>query len=488
MKTKLIFPLYIDYFIYIISAVLFAYYLDVSMNDDGLRHISFAANSDIMKNWGEVFPNSLFGTYDPWFLWHKLLSFILNFAPYSYVHIVVNGFSFFALMLLLHEYLKRYVDYDLGSLIYIIVFTIIFATSYRYTMVRPDLLSGLFVFTVLLLNNRFLGTFLLTIIYGPFYYLFFLYTGSVGLVFMVQKKWKAFWGTFTGSVLVLLYFLLQDFQGYTSTVINILTDQNLRMGLEVSEGKAIFSIFSNLNYFILLPSFLAVSISLIYYKYEYFSKNTLALFLLITSILWINQYRYFHLFFPFITLYLLSAALNCNKKTLFYDLRKYLVILKRYFSFARNKKLFYLVSIPYAVVMFAIKFDGASKTEELQKGLFFKDRFYSNKIVLINKLDNDIYKGLYYNPTIKFIPSCSIGWFDDKDKGMKDIYIRMMKEKGISEMELAKLIKYTNADIYIHHLRNEKQELDFEKLRQLGIIPYKIYQNFIIFNISKKGK
>ncbi len=68
-------------------------------------------------------------------------------------------------------------------------------------------------------------------------------------------------------------------------------------------------------------------------------------------------------------------------------------------------------------------------------------------------MTTDIYKAFYFNPTVKIVPSCSIGWFDDKDKSMKDIYIRMQKDEGISEEELRKLIDYINADIYIHYLK-----------------------------------
>ena len=488
MKTKNIFPLYIHYSIYFLSAIIFAYYLDIGMKDDGLRHISFAANSEIMKNWGEVFPHSLFSNYDPWFLWHKLISLFLFFFSYENVHIAINSLSIFALMILLDKHLTRYVKFDFGNLIYIIVFAVLFTTSYRYWIVRPDLLSGLFVFSALLLKNRFFPIFILTLLYAPFYYLFFLYTGSLGLVYLVQKKYRLFSGVFTASVIVLLYFLIQDFQAYTSTVIYVLTDQSLRMGLEVTEGKPVFSILNNLNYFILLPLFLTISAGLIYYKYDYFSKNTLATFLLISSILWINQYRYYHLFLPFITIYLLSIFINSDKKQLFYKLRKYIILAKRYYIFAKNTKIIYLIAIPYAVIMFGIAFNSINKKEELQNALFFKDQFYDNKTILSNKMNLDTYKGLYYNPTVKFIPSCSIGWFDSKDKDMKDIYIKMQKEEGISEKELSELIKYTNADIYIHHMENEKQELSFKKLEQYGIIPFKIFQNHIIFKIKKSVK
>lgn len=488
MKSKYLFPLYIHSFIYFIAAILFSYSLDMSMPDDGLRHIAFASNHDIMKNWGEVFPHSLFSSYDPWYTWHKLLEMMLKIVPYDSIHIVINTFSTFALMLIIDIYLKKFVNYNFGTLSYIIVFVVVYITAYRYLMVRPDLLSGLFVFTALLFRNKFFPVFILTILYAPFYYLFFLYTGSVGLVYIVQKKWKALIGIFSGSLIIGILFLILDFQGYMDTVRYILTDQSLRMGLEVGEGKPIFKILTNINYFILLPLFLGTGFILIYWKYKYFRTNALAIFLVITSILWFNQYRYFNLFLPFITIFLLSVIVNIDKKLFFYKIRKYLILLKRFTSYAQVKPIFYFIAIPYTIVMLSFKFSTISLTETTNEAQFFKNELYNNKTVLLNKIHLDIYRALYYNPTIHFIPSCSVGWFDKTNLKMKDIYIRMQKESGVTEEELSKLINFVKADIYIHYLRNNKQKLNFDKLKQYGIIPYEIYNNRIIFNIKKREK
>lgn len=486
MNNKLIFPIYIHSFIYLIAAFLFSYYLDMSMLDDGLRHIAFAQNESSMKSWGDVFPNSLFSNYDPWYAWHQLLKFILEVIPYNSIHIFINTLSMFILMILLDKYLKDFVKYNFGSLSYIIVFTIVYLAGYRYWAVRPDLLSGLFVFTILLFKNRFLPVFLLTILYAPFYYLFFIYTGSVGLVYIVQKKWKALFGIFFGSLVVGIYFLFQDYQGYIDTVTYILTDQSLRMGLQVGEGKPILGVLNHLNYFISLPLFLSIMIILIYWKYKYFSSNPLATFLVITSVLWFNQYRYFYLFMPFIIILLISVIVNINKKLFLYKVRKYFILIKRYTSFAQTKPIFYFIAIPYVIAMITFQFSTKSLNANTKEAKFFENERYNNKTILLNSLNLDIYKALYYNPTIHFVPSCSIGWFDKTNPIMKDIYIRMQKNTGVTEDELSKLISFVKADIYIHYLKNSKQKLNFNKLEQYGIVPYEIYNNRIIFNIKKR--
>jgi hypothetical protein len=453
MKKKIYFNTYIHYFIYIVSAVVFSLFLDNSMFDDGLRHVAYSSNKDIMHSWGEVFPHSLFGDYDPWFMWHNLLSFFLNFVDVSHLHILINSITLFLLMVFIDYYLRLVCKYNFDSLIYIIVLAIIYLSSIRYVIVRPDLLSGLYILCALLLKNKFFPIFILTIFYGPFYYLFFIYTGSMGLIELIRKRFKSFFGLFFASVFVLIFHLTYDFNGYVQTVKNILLDQKLRMGVQVSEGKPLFDILSSIDYFILLPLFLIVSGLLIYKKYDYFKNNPIPLFLVITSILWLNQTRYFILFLPLFYIYLFSIYINTDKKRFLQNIRKYFIILKKYISYSKKAKLFYIVAIPYSIFMIGYSMNNFSINKEVEEARFFEDKKFNNKTILLNRLHVDVYKGLYVNPTLKFIPSCSIGWFDNSNEEMKDIYIRMIKEKGISEIELKKLIKYVNADIYIHYFK-----------------------------------
>jgi len=486
MIKRSYFPLYIHLCIYFISAFLFAYSFDISMIDDGLRHIAFAANNDVMSSWGEVFPHSLFSSYDPWYMWHRLLEFLLYFVSYENVHIVVNCLSLFTLLVLVDAHFRKNINFDFSSLTYIIVLTIVYSSFYRYTMIRPDLLSGLFILSMLLIKNRFLYSFILTLIYSPFYYLFFIYTGSMGLVYLVKKEWNSFFGTLIASIISLIGFLLIDSKGYLETVKYVLTDQSLRMGLEVSEGQPLFGFLKSIDYFILLPLFLFISLYLIKKNYSYFQANAIPTFLLITSVLWFNQLRYYHLFLPIIVLFLVEILFNSNKKNLLKLLRKSFVISKRYVGFSKKVFLFYVIAIPYTIAVFAYMFNTKSQNESVNNADFFKKEFFNNKTILLNNMGTDLYKALYFNPTIKIVPSCGLGWFDNQDMKMKDIYIRMHKEQGINEEELKTLVKYVDADIYIHYLKNSNQVLDIKKLEEYGLSIRLILNNRLIFFVDKK--
>ncbi len=485
MTNKSFFSPFIHYLIYFFSAIIFSFFLDIGALDDGLRHLSFASDNEIMKSWGDVFPYSLFGEYDPWFGWHFILEkFLIFFSKYQ-TQIIINTISLFFMMIFIHKFLFEYIEYRLDSLGYVIVLIITLLTSYRYVMIRPDMLSGFYIMAMILLRNKFINTFILTIIYGPLYYLFFLYTGSIGLVYLIQKKWKAFLGVFVGTIFSFFFFLIHDFDGYTNTVYNILIDQKLRMGLEVLEGRPIFDFLINLNYFILLPIFLIGSFLLIYKNHGYFKSNTLATFLLITSILWVNQYRYYHLFLPIIFVYILSIVFNSRKKQIFYILRKYLVLLKKFFSFSKGKKLFYLVAIPYSVLMLGYIYSNQSMTKRVEIGEEYQDKKYNNKLILSNAMNPDMFIMLYFNPSIKTIPSCSIGWFNSEKKELKEIYVEMISSKGTSEENLKKLINSVKADYYFHYTNITNKVLDLEKLRNFGIIPMEIRKNKIVFKVKK---
>lgn len=482
------FKIYIHYLIYLFCAMAFAFSLDMSMTDDGLRHLSFGLNEEVMKSWGDVFPYSLFNEYDPWFMWHKLIFFISLLFDKSHIHIVINCISLFLLMILVDKHLKKSLNYNFDSLLYLVVFSIVYLTASRYLMVRPDLLSGLYILSALLLSKRVLFLFFITLLYGPFYYLFFLYTGSIAFVYLIQKRFKAFYSVVLGSILSLAFYLIYDFENYLYTVKNILLDQQLRMGLEVGEGKPLFDLFGHINYFILLPLFFLFSFFLIYKYYEYFKKNELTLFLLITSILWVNQVRYYLLFLPLFFILGFSFFVNLDKKRAFRNVRKYYILTKKYFSYSKKAKIFYIIAIPYTIFALSFSIGNKSVNKQIEEASFFKQDYFDNKTILLNRLNTDLYKALYYNPSLKFVPSCSVGWFDNQDFEIKDIYIRMQKDNGINELELAKLVKYVNADFYIHYTQNKKQTLNFDKLTKLGIIPKMIYHNRIIFRIDKKNE
>lgn len=484
MQTVKLFSLTQKLFIYLISALLFAYFAGFTMSDDGMRHIAFAAHGDVMKSWGDVFPHSLFvKTYDPWHVWHSILSLYLKFISYEHVHIAVNATVLFLFMILIDCLLERYSKIRLGTLGIIVVLSIVSLSIDRYSNMRPDLLSGLYVMAALLLPQRRILLFLLTLLYAPSYYLFFLYTGSIGLLFLVLKNYGSLLAVFLASLLGLYIHLYLDGTNFLQTIFYVLTDQSLRSGLNVGEGAPLFNFLSSVNLYVLVLIIGSLTIFLVFKWYHYFQKQPLALFLLLTSVLWLAQIRYFALFLPLMILYIFMEIKNIVRATLSRSILYYMYRGWHIIRLARNYPAFYLLVIPYTAFMLAysMQTNGKALVEKLEIKRYFMSEKFNNKRILCSSMTTDIYFGLYLNPTIHFIPSCGIGWFEDSNSSMKDIYIRMMKKDGINETELKSLLDYVKADYYIHTFRSENQVLTFEKLKNIGLEPILIIDNNIVF-------
>ena len=138
--------------------------------------------------------------------------------------------------------------------------------------------------------------------------------------------------------------------------------------------------------------------------------------------------------------------------------------------------------------MLSYIFSSQSLNKTVQEGKYFLNSEFNNKTILSNKMHTDMFKAHYYNASLKLIPSCSIGWFDNSNKRMKELYVKLQNIKGdISEKELKELIDYTNSDYYLHYL-GTSHKLDFKKLYSIGIIPLEIDSKKILFKIDKEKK
>ena len=478
----------IRFLFYLFAALLFAYFGGLSFCDDGLRHIAFAAHSDIMRSWGEVFPHSLFfKEYDPWWAWHGILRFYLHFFSYETVHIAVNSTVYLLLFLLLDRLLVREGKFRENYLTVMLVLMVVSLSSVKYINLRPDLLSGLFLMAGLLLRDRFFWLFALTVLYGSSYYLFFLYTGSLALTYLLIKERRSFAALFLGSMVALLVHLYVGGSYFVKTVFYLLSDQSLREGLGVSEGAPLFGFLANLNYFVLVALLLGGVFYLAYRYNDYFKRRPLALLLLVTSPLWVAQVRYLYLLKPlFLILFLMEfwhlAAFLLSRGVRYY-LRRFVHILK---TLHRNILLTSVLLIYTAITLGAVN-SLKENSHLLKRYAFYKDKSFDNKTILLNTLSSEIYFALYLNPTLHFVPSCSIGWFE-QNRSMKDLYIKMQKKEGIDEFQTAKLARYVGASYYIHIMHNPEGRLSFAKLKKAGIVPIAILHDRIIFKIKKESK
>ncbi len=474
--------IYFKILLYSFAAFIYAYFAGLSLLDDGLRHLAFAKNQDIMLSWGDVFPHSLFlTTYDPWFIWHKILALYLQIFPFESVHIVINTTVLFSLMLLLDALIIKYANIKRTPLTIFIVLTIVLLVSARYISLRPDLLSGLYLLLILLLNKNAMTIFFVTLLYSGSYYLFFLYSGSLALSYLILKEYRTFNALLLGTLFGFIFHLYYGGSDFVRTVSYLLSDQSLREGLGVKEGLPLFGFLTIFNYYALVVTIWSLAALIIYKKYNYFKKQPLALLLLIMSPLWLAQVRYLELLLP---LFVLFAFLESNTLLHTFFSRKILYFIYKFIKILKDvayRKLFFFPALIYIVLMFGYLMKKYDHQEILLQKSYYKDQMFSNKTLLLNTLSNDLYYALYLNPTIKFIPSCSIGWFED-NREMKGLYIKMLSTHNtLSEEELNELMEYTGASYYLHSPSNAKEIFSIVKLEKYHIKPLLIIDNKIIF-------
>ena len=162
--------------------------------------------------------------------------------------------------------------------------------------------------SALLFGKRLFLLFLLTVCYSGSYYLFFLYTGSLGIAFLILREYKTVGTLFVASLLGLGWHLYYGGEEFIQTITYLLTDQMLRDGLSVGEGSPLFSFLKIFNYYVLVLLAWSISSVIIYFKYDYFKKQPIALLLLIMSPLWLAQVRYYYLLKPLFLLYLVIES------------------------------------------------------------------------------------------------------------------------------------------------------------------------------------
>lgn len=470
--------------IYLFFAVVYAYCKDYTMFDDGLRHIAFAAYPEVMKNWGDVYPHSLFGSYDPWFAWHAIVRFLLLFAPYESVHILINAIFLFFVALWCDLAIRKFVSRDLGAIAVLAAIAITYL-SVRYLNARPDNISGLFAMYALLLPNRFLPSFALALLYAPTYYLFYFYTATVGLVWLLTKNYRSFAGVFLASVIGLAIHFAIGGREFVEISSYLLSDQKLREGLHVGELAATFAPLELLPNVLNSVVLLLAGVWTVSWLEQKSAKAPIVYFLILSSFMWLQALRYYELFYPILLVSAWHLANHSDFSKIKSNALKVCSFCKNTLLQAKDNLLFLYGATLIAV--FGFSFFGSAENESkktMERYSFLAAHEYHNKTILSNAMTDMQYFGLYQNPTLHFVPSCSIGWFDKSDPKMRDIYIRMQKEKGVSEEEIAALARYVKADYYLHFMRNADQKLDFAKLKTLGLEPVEIRSNIIIFKVS----
>lgn len=458
------------------------------MLDDGWRHLSMAFNQEQLGSWGEVFIHSLYKEYDPWFMWHKLLFLIGTITSEEKVHILINGFVYAALSSWFFIVLKKYSKFNLFFILLFSFLLPIMCT--RYFSLRPDILSGLFLLYFMLIEKKYLMV-LLSLLYMPFYYVFWFYFGYIGILKLFLKKYKDFIILFILGLIGLTFHLSYDFQGYIDITKNVLQNDTLLQGYAVGESKPFLIPLEIKNYMgsTLLLLFLLL---LSYLFYQVFKpKNRILELLILFMPLIFLQARFYALLFPLISVYILILAHKfysiMYENSLIYAITQVIEMIKNrsYFGNISKKSLkfvSYLIVISVLLLTFLGKITFYKKFQnEINNIKFIKENEFKNKKILFSTMESSLYISMYKNPHAKYIPSCSLGWIDYKDKELKNIYFKLVTNGSISQKDFFKFLDFNKIDVIIINNNSSKLSINNKQIIKNGYEFYKLYKNKIIF-------
>jgi len=490
--NQIINKVYFNYLIYLFF-VLLAYFIvrayGFTMLDDGWRHLGMALYPNEVESWQRVFPHSLYTNFDPWFMWHKLLAFIGTFVEKEDIPIIINTFMYSAISFWYYLIFKKFSKLKFIYILILAAFLPLLAL--RYFFLRPDLLSGLFLLYLILIKNRFL-IFFISLVYAPFYYVFWFYLGFMGYVKLVLKDYKSTLLLFIIGVITLSFYFIYDFDGYIHIIQNVLNNDILLEGHTVSESKPFMIPISIKNYFGTNPIllFLMLFSLLIYYGLK--PKNELLIYFLLLSPLFFIQYRFFNLLQPLIYSYLIILFHQIYKYIEINGINVFLkdiqVFLKEKSYFGNiNKTTFKIFTVIGLLIYFLVSHVGNLTLYDVINKIyidnhFLKEKQFQNKRILISNMGRTMYMGIFLNPTAQYIPNCSLGWVD-YDKKSKDTYFKLLRnKKTLTNQELFDFIKVNNVDYFIlDTMHNTNFTLSSKELKNNGLILEKIISTKLIF-------
>jgi hypothetical protein len=465
----------------------------ITMPDDGWRHLAMAVYPEQIQSWGRVYPNTLYADFDPWFMWHKLLAFIHNFVKITNINIVVNTIVYSLLSLWYYLAFTRFTK--IGKL-----FSILFAITLpvlndRYFFLRPDILSGLFILYFLIIKNKILLT-TISLIYAPFYYIFWFYFGYLGFIQLILKEYKNMIILTLAGILGLIFYLSYDFNGFIQITQNVLNNDTLLQKYSVGESKPFIIPVEIKNQFgsSVTLVFLVVFSLLLYFVFT--PKNYLFVHFILLLPLLLIQYRFLNLLQPLVYVFLLHILFTSYKIIEKNGFQHFLDIIikflkKRSYFGNLSKNTLKGIFILSIIIFFTLQFIANKKSYQKLKNnylqlSFLKDLEFKNKRILFSTMNTSSYMATFINPTGSYIPGCSLGWVTYDERNKKTYFDLLINNDKININNFYTFLNFNSIDYFIIDT-SATSNLTFgnDDLKKNGFTFYKIINSKLIFRKNK---
>lgn len=477
------------YFIFLFFAIYISNLFGLTMPDDGWRHLGMALYPKEVISWERVYPDTLYTNFDPWFMWHNLLAFISNFVPALKINIVVNSIVYSLLSLWYYLAFKKFTKIPT---FFIFIFALCLPIlNIRYYFLRPDILSGLFILYFLINKNKILLS-IITLLYAPFYYVFWFFLGYLGYVNLILKEYKKTLILFIFSILGIIFFLSYDYNGYISITQNVLNNDILTEFFAVGESKP-YLIPLNLKNSIgggTLLFFLMIFSLIIFFIFK--PKDILFKYIILFLPLFLIQHRFLDLLKPLIyifqihLIYLSWKIIEKNNLAYFINTIKIFVLERSYFGNLSKTGFKVLITILIAIYFIVQSKNNIKAYANIKKDLiqssFLKDKEFKNKKFLITNMGISTYLSVFMNPTGEYIPGCSLGWVKYNKKDKKTYFDIINNNQHLNINNFFSFLKKNKVDYLIIDI-SKTSNLTFTKkqIEENNYYFYKIIKSKLIF-------
>lgn len=459
------------------------------MVDDGWRHLAMATMPNDVVSWGRVYQNSLFTDYDPWFMWHNLLRFFGQMFGNENIYLIINVLMYFFLSLWYYLAFNKFSNMNRFFIIFLsIVLPII---SFRYFNLRPEVLSGFFVLYATIYSST-IFIFFISIMYAPFYYVYWFFMGYMGYIKLITKEFKPLLAICIAFIIGTVFHLYYDFDGFIHILKLVLNNDELRGGYSVGESYPIvfsLDLINNLGSSTVLIFLMVFSI-LLYLIFK--PQNKFLQYTILFLPLLIIQVRFYYILEPIVIAFISTFLYH-----LYFDIAHGRIneILFRIKHFIDTKTLFGRLGVKFyhGLAILIISIYGITHyiaykelSEELQDNfdrlVFLSEDEYKGKNIFLLNMNYEMQIMLYQNPTATYFPSCALGW-TNINENMKDVYFRLMYSKKIGRDEFFDLVKLHNADyiILVQYQINKYMTINTQEFRDNGYEFYKIINGYVIF-------
>ncbi len=480
---------YFIWFVLLLCAIFIVKSLGFTMIDDGWRHWAMASMPNEVESWGRVFNNSLFTDYDPWFMWHKFLGICGELFGDKNIYWIVNSISYFLLSLWYYLALTKFSNLNKFLIVFISIFLPILST--RYLNLRPETLSGFFVLYTILFSSN-IAIFMVSIIYAPFYYVYWFFMGYVGYIKLITKEYKAMFIVGVALIFGTAFHLYYDADGFIHILKLVLSNDELRGAFSVGESYPTLFSLAVVNKFgsstVLI--FLILISLLMYILFK--PQNTFLKYTILFLPLMLIQKRFYYILEPILLAWFITFGYKLYFEILSGNINQVLLKIK---TFLEERTLFGSIGVKayhgillfFIAIIFLASYVSNKQTSEYVakefKYLDFieSDEFKGKKIFLPN-MSYDMQMMLYKNPSASYFPSCALGWVNF-DEEFKKKNLNLLMSKDISTEDFFKIIKMTDSDFIIitPNAKNKNINLDTKNLEENGYAFYKIINGYVIF-------